>query len=78
MSMRQAFKGKDKPKIKGLGGKGLAKGLSGGQGLAGKTSTKQETKPAATSVPASSAAAETPKPKKETASTVSSLFITCK
>jgi len=50
MSMKQAFKEKEKPKIKGLGSKGLGKGgLGASKGLGSKTAAKSETKPAAAS-----------------------------
>ena len=80
MSMRQAFKEKEKPKVKGLGGKGLGKGLGAGKGLASKSAAKTDSKPAAASANASAsttataAAAETAKPSHDAGHSVG-LFI---
>lgn len=78
MSMRQAFKEKEKPKVKGLGSKGLGKGLGASKGLGSKAAAKKEDKPAAATTPAAAAttaATETAKPKQEAAPHVSYSFV---
>ena len=79
MSMRQAFKEKEKPKVKGLGSKGLGKGLGASKGLGSKAAAKPEAKAAAPSVtPASSSSpssVESVKPSHDAPAAVSGIVL---
>ena len=78
MSMKQAFKEKEKPKIKGLGSKGLGKGLGASKGLGSKTASKPESKPAAASSDSSTKpSVETGKSSHEPAAAVSLSALYC-
>ena len=75
MSMRHAFREKEKPKVKGLGSKGLGKGLGASKGLGSKAASKPEAKSQAPSASSSSSSVESSKPVHEPPPAVSLVFV---